>query len=193
LRTAVNLWIVFFLCGLWHGAGLTFIVWGLYHGFLLTAERVLDTRLGWRLKGVPGIALTFGLVTVGWVFFRAPNLPVATHYLATMFLLRGPSGNLMPVAAYVTPDIEAYLAAALIFAFVPFERLGRLRFDRPIALAGQLSLSGASLAAACRQQLQPLHLLSLLTAAQRRDSALCPAALLYRQSFGRDRKWRNSA
>jgi alginate O-acetyltransferase complex protein AlgI len=146
LRTAVNLWIVFFLCGLWHGAGLTFIVWGLYHGFLLTAERVLDARLGWRLKGMPGIALTFGLVTIGWVFFRAPNLPVAMHYLATMFLLGGPSSNLMPIAAYVTPNVQFYLALALIFAFVPFDRLGRLRFDRPGALAGQLGLSGISLA-----------------------------------------------
>jgi alginate O-acetyltransferase complex protein AlgI len=145
LRTAVNLWIVFFLCGLWHGAGLTFIAWGLYHGFLLTAERVLHSRFGWRPTGMLGIALTFALVTVGWVFFRAPSLPAAGHYLAAMFLLGGATGEYLPLTAYLTPDIQAYLAVALLFAFAPFERLGRLRFDRPRVLAGQLGLSGASL------------------------------------------------
>src|SRR6185437_3614452 len=47
-RTYVNLWIVFALCGLWHGAGLNFLVWGLYHGFLLVAERLADRHLGYR-------------------------------------------------------------------------------------------------------------------------------------------------
>jgi alginate O-acetyltransferase complex protein AlgI len=146
LRTAVNLWIVFFLCGLWHGAGLTFIVWGLYHGFLLTVERVIDSRLGWRPKGTLGIVQTFSLVTIGWVFFRAPSLPAAGDYLAAMFLLGSATTAPLPIGAYVMPDIQAYLAVALIFAFVPFGRLARLRFDRPGALAGQLGLSGASLA-----------------------------------------------
>jgi|SRR5579863_5394839 len=146
LRTALNLWIVFFLCGLWHGAGLTFIVWGLYHGFLLSVERVIDARLGWRPAGTLGIIATFALVTIGWVFFRAPDLPTAIHYLAAMFLLGGPADNPVALGDYLTPDVQFYLAIALIFAFVPFERLGRLRFDRPGALAGQLCLSGASLA-----------------------------------------------
>jgi alginate O-acetyltransferase complex protein AlgI len=44
VRTFVNSWVVFFLCGLWHGAGLTFIVWGLYHGLLLVIERFAATR-----------------------------------------------------------------------------------------------------------------------------------------------------
>jgi alginate O-acetyltransferase complex protein AlgI len=144
-RTTANLWIVFFLCGLWHGAGLTFIAWGLYHGLLLSIERVFGAGLGWRPRGVAGIGLTFLLVTIGWVFFRAPDLMAAVHYLVAMFFLNAEAVTL-PVATYVTPDVQAYLAAALIFAFVPFERLGRLRFDRPVTLAGQLSLSGASLA-----------------------------------------------
>ena len=59
LRTFANLWIVFFLCGLWHGAGLTFVVWGLYHGLLLVLERLADTQLRWRPSGWPGIAMTF--------------------------------------------------------------------------------------------------------------------------------------
>jgi alginate O-acetyltransferase complex protein AlgI len=144
VRTTANLWIVFFLCGLWHGAGLTFIAWGLYHGLLLSIERVLDARLGWRPRGIPGVLLTFAVVTIGWVFFRAPDLTAATRYLAAMFFVE--HAPALPIGIYMTPDIQTYLAAALIFAFIPFERLGRLRFDRPATLAGQLGLSGASLA-----------------------------------------------
>jgi alginate O-acetyltransferase complex protein AlgI len=143
LRTFANLWAVFFLCGLWHGAGLTFIVWGLYHGSLLILERY--THLRWRPAGMIGIAVTFVLVTIGWVFFRAPTLAAAGHYLSAMFLLGPPVSDYRPVATYLTLDMLAYLALALIFAFVPMERLYRLRFDRPSVLATQLGLSAASL------------------------------------------------
>jgi alginate O-acetyltransferase complex protein AlgI len=146
LRMTANLWIVFFLCGLWHGAGLTFVVWGLYHGLLLSIERVLDAQLGWRPRGTAGIVLTFMLVTIGWVFFRASDLTAAVHYLAAMFFINGASATTLRVGTYLTRDVQAYVVAALIFAFVPFERLRRLRFDRVAALVGQLSLSGASLA-----------------------------------------------
>jgi alginate O-acetyltransferase complex protein AlgI len=146
LRTSVNLWAVFFLCGLWHGAGLTFIVWGLYHGLLLSIERAVDARLGWQLRGAGGMALTFALVTIGWVLFRASDLPAAMHYLGAMSFVAGTSAPIVPIGVYVTPDVQAYLVVALIFAFVPFDRLGRLRLDRPGALAGQLGFSGVSLA-----------------------------------------------
>jgi alginate O-acetyltransferase complex protein AlgI len=143
LRTFANLWTVFFLCGLWHGAGLTFIVWGLYHGSLLILERY--THLRWRPAGMIGIAVTFILVTIGWVFFRAPTLAAAGHYLSAMFLLGPPVSDYRPVATYLTLDMLAYLALALIFAFAPMEHLYRLRFDRPSVLATQLGLSAASL------------------------------------------------
>ena len=145
LRTFVNLWIVFFFCGFWHGAGWSFIVWGLYHGSLLIWERFSDTYLRWRMTGIPAVIATFSLVTIGWVFFRSPTLTAAGHYLAAMFLLGPESAGYRPVAAYLTPDALAYLALAVFFAFAPFERLYRLRFDRPGILATQLALSSASL------------------------------------------------
>jgi alginate O-acetyltransferase complex protein AlgI len=146
LRTFANLWIVFFLCGLWHGAGLTFIVWGLYHGLLLILERYAHVRLRWRPAGMLAIAVTFVLVTIGWVFFRAPTLSAAGHYLSAMFLL-GPAVTVYrPIATYLTLDALAYLALGLVFAFAPMERLYRLRYDHPSVLATQLGLSGASLA-----------------------------------------------
>jgi alginate O-acetyltransferase complex protein AlgI len=145
LRTFVNLWIVFFLCGLWHGAGLTFVVWGLYHGSLLILERFADTQLRWRPSGIAGIALSFLLVMVGWVFFRSPTLAAAGHYLAAMSLLGPQADGLHPVATYLSPDIVFYLALGTFFAFAPLDRLSRLRFDRPAVMASQLGLSSASL------------------------------------------------
>src|SRR5690606_28505346 len=51
IRTYVNLWAVFLLCGLWHGASMNFVLWGAYHGFFLVAERLLLTRFGIAPKG----------------------------------------------------------------------------------------------------------------------------------------------
>jgi alginate O-acetyltransferase complex protein AlgI len=148
-RTFANLWIVFFLCGLWHGAGLTFIVWGLYHGSLLIIERLAGVHLRWRPAGFLCIAATFALVTVGWVFFRSSSLAAAGHFLAAMFLLGPPVSAYRPVASYLTPDLLCYLAIGVVFAFAPFERWHRLRFDRPGVMATQLALSCTSLVYSC--------------------------------------------
>jgi alginate O-acetyltransferase complex protein AlgI len=77
LKTLRNLGITMFLGGLWHGAGVGFIVWGLYHGVLLVLYRVLpvDAILQRHFKKA-GTALAallmFTLVSFGWIFFRAP-------------------------------------------------------------------------------------------------------------------------
>jgi alginate O-acetyltransferase complex protein AlgI len=69
-RMFLNLWIVFLLCGLWHGANWTFVAWGAYHGLFLSLEKLLAGRTAWRLPRVLAVPLTFLLVTAGWVFFR---------------------------------------------------------------------------------------------------------------------------
>lgn len=144
LRTYANLWIVFFLCGLWHGAGLTFVVWGLYHGLLLVLERIADGQFKWRPSGPLGILMSFVLVTIGWVFFRAPTLAAAVHYLGAMFYF-GAGNDAAPLAIYLTSDVEFYLVVALFFAFVPLDRLSPLRTDRPLLMIQQLGFSAISL------------------------------------------------
>jgi alginate O-acetyltransferase complex protein AlgI len=145
LRTFANLWIVFFLCGLWHGAGLTFVVWGLYHGSLLIVERYVHAGRGWRPVGPVAIALTFVLVTIGWVFFRAPTVDAAGHFLSAMFLLGPELSDYRPITAYLQRDTLAYLALGLFFAFVPMERLYRLRYDQTNLLMVQLGVASMSL------------------------------------------------
>jgi hypothetical protein len=89
LVTYRNLFTVFFLTGIWHGAAWTFVVWGLFHGVLLAFERatglarVSDDTWQW-----PRRALTFLLVVVGWVFFRAADMGRALEMLRLMFVPR---------------------------------------------------------------------------------------------------------
>jgi alginate O-acetyltransferase complex protein AlgI len=84
IRTAFNLWFVFLVSGFWHGASWSFVFWGAYHGTLLTLERLIGLKLLERLPAVIGTAITFMLVTLGWVFFRAETLPDALVYTSRL-------------------------------------------------------------------------------------------------------------
>ena len=65
----MNLWVVFALCGFWHGASLNFLLWGMYHGLFLVLERMFRGR-GMKLR-IIGHAYTLLVVIFGWVLFRA--------------------------------------------------------------------------------------------------------------------------
>jgi alginate O-acetyltransferase complex protein AlgI len=84
LRVYLNLLAVFFLCGLWHGASWNFVVWGLFHGLFLVAERVGGQFGGppvpWPLRH----AYVVVVVMVGWVVFRTETMAAAGSFLAAM-------------------------------------------------------------------------------------------------------------
>ncbi|MDQ4021781.1 MAG: MBOAT family protein [Actinomycetota bacterium] len=112
-----NLWIVFALAGLWHGANWTFLIWGLYHGTALVIER----RRGWGVAATdPGQwlarrALTLLIVIFGWVLFRSPNLSTALVFMQHMVIL-GPGGLTEVVDASLTNQrLTILLLAALVF------------------------------------------------------------------------------
>ncbi|GAA1723091.1 MBOAT family protein [Nonomuraea bangladeshensis] len=122
-RTYRNLLIIFVLCGFWHGADWTFLVWGLYHGGLLVAERLL----GWDRP--PGTvwtlalrrAATLLLVVVGWVFFRAKSMSEAWSMLRAMFTWR--PGELDEFVAWAAGDQRtAVFALALAVVALPASR-----------------------------------------------------------------------
>jgi alginate O-acetyltransferase complex protein AlgI len=99
-RTYRNLMITMLLGGLWHGAGWTFIVWGAYHGLLLSVYR----RFGKYWDDVPAAfrqVAMFGFVVVGWVFFRATDMGMAMTLLHTM--LSPTTGQVGADLALVTP------------------------------------------------------------------------------------------
>jgi len=90
-RMALNLVIVMFLGGLWHGAAWTFVVWGLLHGSYLVIERVFriffedKTWAGHPLTRVVAGFATYGAVCIAWVFFRASDFTIASRMLSGMF------------------------------------------------------------------------------------------------------------
>ena len=83
--TYINLIIVMFLGGLWHGAQWTFVVWGLIHGSILVIERISrKNKLGEKLPRSMKVLLTFIIILITWVFFRAENINIALNYLSKM-------------------------------------------------------------------------------------------------------------
>ncbi|MDB5293504.1 MAG: acetyltransferase [Phycisphaerales bacterium] len=82
-RRQVNLMLTMLIGGIWHGAGWTFAVWGLYHGVLLTVNHAW-ARTKIPLPSLLARLLTFVAVVVGWVVFRAKDLGVAGRLLRTM-------------------------------------------------------------------------------------------------------------
>jgi alginate O-acetyltransferase complex protein AlgI len=83
-RTYRNLMITMLLGGLWHGANWTFVCWGAYHGILLSLTRFFGRSIELIPKWVRA-GLTFLLVVVGWVLFRAASFDMAVGILARMF------------------------------------------------------------------------------------------------------------
>ena len=102
-----NLLIVFFLTGMWHGAGIAFILWGLYHGFFLILERVWLGKKLEKLPGIVGWGYTVTAVFFGWILFRAENISLFFTYVRNMFVAHG--GTIL---------LSAYLDSKMIFLIV---------------------------------------------------------------------------
>lgn len=111
-RVTFNLVLVFFLCGLWHGASWTFIVWGLYHGTFLGMERGLFGRTVGKLWRP--LAHVYALVVVigGWVFFRAASLDQAMIFLKSMAGFAPGSGGQWHPETFLTTKVCLVLAVA---------------------------------------------------------------------------------
>ena len=142
LLTLRNLFIVFFLSGVWHGAGWGFVIWGLLHAFGVMTHRVF----GWFVEGLkrtcggkeeaqnlqkPNLVLTFlqsrawqvlawfltfNFVNVAWVFFRASSVQEALSVLKAMFGF----GLALPEATHFVPKLLAHIGARndLVFALI---------------------------------------------------------------------------
>jgi alginate O-acetyltransferase complex protein AlgI len=119
-RTSANLLATMVLGGLWHGAAWTFVVWGLFHGLGLAAERaVVALRRGRVASAAAGAGLqwlgpllTFLFVCVGWVFFRAESLTTALTLLGRSVTAWGP-------APLLTPGLLIVIAAAIAVQYLP--------------------------------------------------------------------------
>lgn len=128
LMVARNLIITMTLGGLWHGASMHFLGWGLYHGVLLVAHRqfasarkkvlALDAMMSTPLGKSLAVLLTFHAVCVGWVLFRAQSLTCATTMLKKMLLLE-PLGTAAGTVAMALPSINYPLIYPCMFFVLP--------------------------------------------------------------------------
>ena len=94
IRTYLNTLLVFLLSGLWHGANWTFVLWGLLHGIIMVLEKIVDDiGLGYKAaKGMFGKVIacvrwgvTFAVINITWIFFRAESVDMAVLYLKQIF------------------------------------------------------------------------------------------------------------
>jgi alginate O-acetyltransferase complex protein AlgI len=100
-----------FLCGLWHGAGWTFVAWGVLHGVAICLNRTWS-RTGLQLPVPAAWLITMVFVIVGWVLFRAEDFAVAQSFLIAMS-----GANGLDVATLDLKDMN-YVILASLFAVI---------------------------------------------------------------------------
>ena len=112
-----NVFAIFILSGIWHGANWTFVMWGLIHALVYVVyffiwgsgkkAHPLEAQQPWHLKNLFSGILTFIVVTIAWVFFRAANVHEAFSYLGAIF-----------THSFISPDLMKFLPAT--FIILPF-------------------------------------------------------------------------
>ncbi len=111
-RLYLNLWLVFLISGFWHGASWNFVIWGAYHGLFLIADRLFLVKFTEKAGAFVSIILTYLIVLIGWVFFRADTLGHALGILHQMFVL-----HMDPAALHISLKVLAMLMIAALFSF----------------------------------------------------------------------------
>lgn len=124
IRTYINLIIVFFLTGLWHGAAFSYIFWGLYHGFFSVVERLGLKKLLDKSK-IISTAYCFLIVNFGWVLFRANGILNGIRYITRMVAPWRDTG-IQPIASWnylnrqtLITFVFAVLGMGIVRAVVP--------------------------------------------------------------------------
>lgn len=112
-RTYFNLWTVFLLSGLWHGASWNFVIWGGYHGLFLVLERLFLSKVYSKIGRIPSVLITFIIAMFGWVLFRTETFGDAMHFYGA--LLSFGQDFSVPV---VSTEFKWTLLVALAFSFM---------------------------------------------------------------------------
>lgn len=134
-RMYFNLWFVFLVSGLWHGAAWNFVIWGAFHGFFLILDRMFFLKVSEKMGKYPSIIITFLITIVGWVLFRAESFDQIAYYLSAMFSF----GDLS------LPDYGSkfwsMLILGLFFAFITVSKWG-LKLEQTFFFAQRYSTKG---------------------------------------------------
>ena len=121
IRTYFNLIIVFFLCGLWHGASWGFVIWGMLHGLFLVIERLgLDKVLNKTPIFFTHI-YTLMVVLISWVFFRIEDPVVALEFIQKLLYLKTNDEYLYTYHFFVSSQFYLAFTFAIIFSVPLFK------------------------------------------------------------------------
>ncbi len=129
-NTYRNLFLTMLLGGFWHGANWTFLIWGAWHGTWLAIERALGVNAAPKVINPLKWALTFFLVMLGWVIFRAENLEVAGRMYAALFSPTLLSGEGWRLSELNSASISHLQIATLILAYAVMAFCGLRQFYR---------------------------------------------------------------
>ncbi len=123
-RTYINLFIVFFLCGLWHGASWTFVIWGLGHGVLMFFERLGFGKILERIWAPLSHAYFLLFTLVLKVLFRSESFGQAASFISAMAGLSAGDPAVNNIGVFLNSEVIALLLAGIIFStpVVPFIR-----------------------------------------------------------------------
>ena len=113
-RWIINIFFTFFLMGLWHGASINFVVWGLYHALLSVIYKIFNNIIPFKIKNIKytsllTIPIFFFLTNIGWIIFREQNLNSVIKYF-NLFTVQSTS---------VDFNISLYLFVMLFFYSLP--------------------------------------------------------------------------
>ncbi|MEM7478778.1 MAG: MBOAT family O-acyltransferase, partial [Planctomycetota bacterium] len=134
--TLRNLVIVMFLGGLWHGAGWTFVLWGLFHGGLLVGHSLLSQSKRIQVPAPLAIATTFLFVVLGWTLFRSTDLAMSGSLYASMFGLNGLEADLLGAMGGVkSVAILALLLTVIFFAPNIWQWMPKINLPYAVGLA----------------------------------------------------------
>jgi alginate O-acetyltransferase complex protein AlgI len=118
-RLYFNLWIVFILSGLWHGASWNYVIWGAYHGVFLILDRLFLQKGLDKIGKFPSILVTFVFVMIGWVIFKIEDFSLLKIYLSKLF---------QPLQSFefnTIPEFNLVVCFAVLFAFITSLKSGR--------------------------------------------------------------------
>jgi D-alanyl-lipoteichoic acid acyltransferase DltB (MBOAT superfamily) len=149
-NTYRNLFLTMLLGGLWHGAAWTFVIWGALQGIFLIVDRLRGVRVPlypeqvhqpWTWQRVVALVVTFHLVLLSWIFFRAPGLSGAIAYIQQLFSFSGMHELPMVLPAIIIPWLLVLLIDIPQYRTNDHEAILRWpTLARDMAVAGMLLL-----------------------------------------------------
>lgn len=126
LRLYFNLWFVFLISGLWHGASWTFVAWGAFHGVFLILDRLFLLKFLDKIGKFPATIFTFMITIIGWVIFRSESMQFAFDYISKLFKF--------DTGIIVKPDSEFWtiFVIAILFSFITAFKPGQILEEKII-------------------------------------------------------------